>query len=286
MFQIFSCCFHFETLSKKYNTWGNNDITKAQYFDILIPRLLLYDLKRDEKNVDYAKMSLDPVWHPFFSFKNSTVFIHYAEPQESLQNYHIEYYKVHVNELFKLKVYGFYNPDPYSEYFIPIDFFHTLDNLKNKNEKAVLYLNLKRLDGRFIEHLFSSYSDSISGFNLSIEIDNIEQLKNAVSLLNIIDEKFILVSRSTVQGENLVCNSYDTKYYRGDICGNVLLLSYVNKKEVDGYSISLQQDTRKYFSGRRVRYFNPEFDFPPSDIHWAVTITEIVKQKYKKWTKQ
>ena len=191
-----------------------------------------------------------------------------------------------VDGTFNLKVYDFYNPEPYAEYFIPVDFFILLDSLKAKKEKAVLYLNLKRLEGRFIEHLFSSYSDLISGFNLSIEIDNIEQMQNAIKLLDKINEKFILVSRSTIQGENLVCNSYDTKYYRGDICGDVLLLSYVNKKEVDEYSISLQQDTRKYFSGKRVRYFKPEFELPESDIHWAVMATEIVKQKYKKWTKQ
>ena len=247
-----------------------------QVFDVLVPELLVYSAKRNGQELLFAKMSKAPHWHPFLNFETSDGVIFYTELHKNIANYDFEFSKVMMIE-FNLDIHHFSNNDSYYDKYS----FTEIEKLKEKDKKAIVYYAPKHISEKFVDILLNEYSDTVSGLNLFLDISEQSELFKTVEILKKISDKYVLVSRNSFFiGQHKLNNV--SEYYRGDISDGILILSYINKKQLDEYSISYQQDTNKIFRGKKVKYFKVIEKLPQSDIHWVVTITEKFRQILKK----
>lgn len=249
-------------------------------FELLLPKMLIYNAEKDKKPLNFAKFGSSPVWHPFYNFKISNEYIHYSEFQnEPLVEQNNDYYKFLINDFYGINIQNFKFSESKLKEQTQKSFFSSMQRIKETNKKAILQLDLKKYDEKFINKIFYEYTDTITGINLFWKFDNYNEMLNCLKLLDKINENYILVSR-TSQLESYNKLAIETKYYKGDIYDSTFVLSYVNKNQLDKYNISMQQNTDRIFNGEKIKFFRPFVAIPKSDIHWTVTITEIFKEKF------
>lgn len=249
-------------------------------FELLLPKMLIHNAEKDKKQLNFAKFGASPLWHPFYNFKISNEYVHYSEfYNKPLVEQNNDYYKFLINDFYGIGIQNFKISKSNSKEQIQKSFFNSIQKIKETNKKAILQLDLKKYDEKFINTIFDEYTDTITGINLFWEFDNYNEILNFLKLLDKINENYVLVSR-TSQLESYNKLAIETKYYKGNIYDATIILSYVNKKQLDKYNISMQQNTDKILSGEKIKFFRPFVSTPKSDIHWTVTITEIFKEKF------
>lgn len=297
----------------KYCLYADSKICSKASFELIIPRLLIYKIKRNNKILHFAKLTIDPIWIPFICFENSRAFIYYADFVDNIKKYNFNFYRDFVYGNFGLEIYSFSKnkntiisfPLPYDTHYAKKglnskDILEQLDLLKAEKKNVILHLSITNIDNDFLNSLIFKYAEIINGINIFIELKDQQQMLNAYKFFGRLQNDFVLVSRNSVFKEPKIMDinarfneekssmplQIKTKLYKGNLYNSTYILTYINKGLIDEYNISLEQNPEKIFIGEKVRYYRTLIKPPKSDIHWVVTFTEIVKQKLEKWKKR
>ena len=153
---------------------------------------------------------------------------------------------------------------------------HTLNdklselNLKGKN--VFVKMDVAEADVVAIPELVKN-SDSIIGINLALYISSPQAILERIPVLNNLNKDFVLIARNLpyrhTNGGYEIVNS---KYYSHIQDARYMYLSYVNKKFVQKYLMSMNQNTGKYIkSGKVINLQNPNI-IPVNNISYIVTI--------------
>ena len=147
-----------------YCSQNNTQECSTSLFELLLPKLLVHKVEHNNEELIYAKLSSDPVWHPFVSFENTNLFVKYSEPQKYIDNYNLDLYLTNVKNNFKLEVVNLKSDSNYCN-----ELFDVLNKAKANNKKVFLHLNLIQLENNFVDNIFPKYSDIIVGINIFYE---------------------------------------------------------------------------------------------------------------------
>ena len=247
-----------------------NDECYRQLFEALLPNLLVNNAKIKGKDIVLINPNPSPILYSIYALQKSSMFLNINDyDNHSIMLSCLRSETLNIKEIEK------------------IEFF--LENLKEKNQNIFLLINLENMHVERIKQILK-YSDNISGI---VFVFNIEQQNNLIigkQILDIISKNFILVSRTLDYGyRNGPFFVYKnpkkiyTKYFKGDIFGSVVYLSYINKSFVEQYSISLTQSSDKLYQGKRLRWQKTHMPMTYNDIHYFVTFSEYFKQKILKF---
>lgn len=285
LFLFFVCSIGVYLFKQKHNgkmiSYCSENDSKACYvqmFELLLPELVIYNIQKDNQELALVKFSRTPAWVPHIALQTVETFLilHnkplYIPIDIILQEWNTEIFEY---ELSPSKLQN----DSQDE------FWKQLNKLKSSNKKAFIQLDVLDLDNEFCEKVME-YSDIITGFLVFLHIENANNIIESQKILKTIEEKYVLTSRNSYYNDLSIPKLISTRYYKGLVYDSTLALSFVNKNSIDNYQISPQQNTDKIYRGEKVHGHRSIHKIPKGDIHWTVTVTETVKQKYKQWTKQ
>lgn len=285
----------FNTKRLSYCRENNDPDCYKQMFELILPKLLIYNTLADNQKITYAKIDNSMIWYPFYIFDNTSYFISLYDV--SIHNpVDNKLYEENVGAVFKHKIFKLgYNSDTEKEKQIN-KLTKLLKRIRNENEEIIIEIDIKGLDKKLISKLLE-YTDVIEGYIILLHINNTNNIIDAIQVLDKINNDYILIGRNTelstanswrLSNKNTYNIRYtiDSKYYEGYLCNSMLILSFAKKDLFDNYNISIIQDIDKIYKGENVLFYKAIYETPKSNIHFAVTITEFIKHQIKKWKKQ
>lgn len=278
----------------EYCSQTNTEDCYKRMFERLLPNLLINNIKKDGKELSLSKVDKSPTWVPFLAYSEADAFIRFFDFSLHYPIGH-NFYETKLREKYGFQTIeiaywtDFDKGDAYST------LFQILDDYKKKNKKLFLKIDVSTLNIDFAEKLIE-YKDVLTGLLFYVHMEKASDVIVIKNILDSLSESFILTSRNSDYGDGDALfinprNTYklkkdvSTKYYDGFLYDNTMILSLINKKLIDSSSIYLKQNTDVLYTGEKVKGHREIYKTPKSDIHWAVTVTEIVKQKYKRWIK-
>ena len=274
---------------------NNDSDCYKQMFELILPKLLIYDAIAYNQKLTFAKIDNSMIWYPFYIFDNTSYFISLYDVSihSPIDN---KLYEDNVGSVFKHKIFKLgYNSDSEKEEQIN-KLTKLLGKIRNENSKIILEIDIKGLDKELFSKLIE-YTDVIEGYIILLHMNSTNNIIDASQILDKINQDYILIGRNT---ELATANSWvllnknkynirytiDSKYYEGYLCNSMLILSFAKKDLFDNYHISIIQDTDKIYKGENVLFYRSIYETPKSNIHYTVTITEMIKQQIRKWKKQ
>ena len=275
----------------EYCSQNNSDDCYKRMFERLLPRLLIHNVKKDGKELSLSKVDKSPTWVPFLAYSEADAFIRFFDFSLHFPIGH-NFYETKLREK-----YGF--PTIEIAYWTDTDkgdaystLFQILEDYKKKNKKLFLKIDVSSLNEDFVKKLIE-YNDILTGILFYVHIEKTSDVVLIRNILDILDETFVLTSRNSDygDGDTLFINTRNiyklkkevsSKYYDGFLYNNTLILSLINKKLIDSTSLYLSQNTDVLYTGEKVKGHRAIYKTPKSDIHWAVTIMEIIKYLFKK----
>ena len=275
-----------------YCSQNNTKECYTKMFELLLPELLIYNVQKDKKELALLKYDKTPTWNTFLTYEQSDAFVvFYSIALHTPIN--ITDYQNRVSKYFQLKLYELHQIENKQLKENQQNLLNLLDELRQNKQKIVLKLDILNLNNDFFSKILE-YKDVINGFLIFLHLDNPRDIIEAKKFLKQINKNYVLTSRNSDYGNGDVLflnttNMYkeksniNTKYYNGYIYDSTLILSFINKELIDEYKISMQQNTDKVYTGEKVHGHRPLYKTPKSDINWVVTITEIIKDKLKKY---
>lgn len=300
---VFAEYFYRQNENKKMVQYCSQNDTKECYdrmFELMLPELLLYDAFIDNKPVELIKIDEEQSRiDSYYSLKNANAMLGYGV-------YFTTNYEENYSELFDKNSYTFdcgvhsYKPNHEKCYFysecIASDKFlifdhmftkqmqvssgsvHTLNdkllelNLKGKN--VFVKMDVAEADVVAIPELVKN-SDSIIGVNLALYLSSPSAIIERIPVIQELNKDFILIARNLpYRHTNADYEIINSKYYRYIQDARYMYLSYINKKFVQKYFVSLNQNTGKYsWKGNVINLSNPNI-VPVNDISLVVPITK------------
>lgn len=275
----------------EYCLQNNSDDCYKRMFERLLPRLLIYNVKKDGKELPLSKVDKTPTWVPFLAYSEADAFIRFFDFSLHFPIGHI-FYETKLREK-----YGF--PTIEIAYWTDADkgdaystLFQVLDDYKKKNKKLFLKIDVSTLSEDFAKKLIE-YNDILTGILLYVHLEKTSDVVLIKNILDILDETFVLTSRNSDygDGDTLFINTRNiyklkkeisSKYYDGFLYNNTLILSLINKNLIDSSALYINQNTDALYTGEKVKGHRAIYKTPKSDIHWVVTITGIFKQLLNK----
>ena len=246
-------------------------------FEYMLPLLLIHTPIKDKKFLYYAKMDdNDPLWQPFLSYETSNYYIDYVEIKPLANIEKFDFYSFYAEDKFKLKTFKFFVPSIEQKEEFRKELFLTLEQLRKERKKTVLNLQVCSLEEDFIYSILE-YSDVLNGINIFTKFEHSKSLINARKIFSKLKKNFILVSRNSKKKE-FSRFEIQSKYYTGEILNAIFSFSYINKDIIDNSYISLEQDTKKFFSGEKILWHKVIKEHPETNISYIMTCIEIIKQ--------
>lgn len=294
--------FHRQNENKAMIEYCSQNDTEECYirmFELLLPKMLIHNAWIDGVEIDLVKLD-------HTSRVDSANALHKAENLIGYGVFQEVMYEVEYSRLFNRYSYAFDcgitdfdtgdNLCKFSSECIASDNFlianqlssgkvHTLEQKLKEldlwDKKVFVKMDVAEADTIALPEIIKN-SDKITGFNIGLHVRTPKALIEKMSLLDEINEKFVLVARNTLFLSNSKCGRIIySKYYKGMINDGVFYLSFVNKDMLDKYEISNIQDTDKYYKKKKVsRLFYTE-QIPLSDVSYVVTLTEKIKAFFK-----
>lgn len=279
----------------EYCSQNNTEECYTRMFELMLPKMLIFNAQKYEKELSLAKYDKTPVWYSSLIYELSDAFVSFYSQVLHTPKKIVEY-QSKLEETSSIKVYDFRQLEGAQLEETRQELLEQLDKFKTDNKKIVLKLDILNFDSKFFEKILS-YSDIINGFLIFFHIENTSDIVEAQKTLEKINTNYVLIARNSDYGnaDSGFLNHYifykskkiiPTCYHKGYVYDSTMILSFVNKNLIDNYNVSLRQNTDKFYTGEKVNGHRPMYKTPKSDIHWVVTLTEIVKQKFKQWTKQ
>lgn len=279
----------------EYCAQSNTKECYTRMFELMLPKILICNAQKDGKELSLATYDKTPVWYSSLIYELSGAFVSfYSQVLHTPIN--IVEYQSKLAETSNLQIYEFRQLENELLEETRQELFEQFDKFRTDKKKIVLKLDILNFDSKFFEKILS-YSDIINGFLVFFHLENTRDIVESQKILEKVNNGYVLVARNSDYGDAdakfLNLHGFykskkiiPTSYYRGYVYDSTMILSFVNKNLIDDYQISLQQNTDKFYTGEKVNGHRPMYKTPKSDIHWVVTVTEIVKQKFKQWTKQ
>lgn len=275
-------------------------------FELLLPDLLLYDVKIDSKELELIRLDFSSRLTPLQTIKNSDILLGYGIDDD------IEYESTY-SMLFDKPAYCYdcgirsINTTSPKTYFysecIGTDKYilsslgqvsskkiHTYkqkyDELNLKDKKVFIKMDIAGAEVEVLPEILE-YSDNITGMLIVMHFNSGKDLIDRFKIIKALNKDFILVSRNFLWVIGKSQKQLKTKYADMTMTDGVLSLTYINKNNVDDYKISWQQDALKYYANTKIHYIAnyQKETYLKNNINITVTITEKLKQLAKKYGK-
>lgn len=292
-------CKYFYTAKTNYhqiNTCLNN---KKDYynrmFELLLPKMLIHKVKIESKTNELLRLDWSEKLASDYAIKNSDALISYGVGyNNTFENTYIENFKKPVyafdcgisvppsaNEGF-----NFYSECIATDAFItkypnqiPSGKIHTykemLNSLNLADKKVFIQMDISGAENAAIPQILDA-SDNITGIIITFYLHDSQKIIETIPILDKLNEKFILVSRFASPG--ITCPvEIKSKYYNGNPCNYLFVLSYINKNLIDKDEISWTQKTTKLYKFKPIGS-TKYYIIADNNISLIVTFTEKSKE--------
>ena len=271
----------------------------TRMFEMLLPKILIHNVWIDGVEIDLVKLDKT-------SRVDSANALHIASNLIGYGVYRDTHYEEEYSRLFNAYSYAFdcgvknFVPEDklckFSSECVGSDDFlimdqvssgkiHTLENKLKElgllDKKVFIKMDVAEADVVVLPEIIKN-ADKITGINVALHIRSPKAILDRLSLLDSLNEKFVLVARNTpFFDENDVSEIINSKYYKGTLNDRVLYLSYVNKDIIDKSELLFLQNTDKYYKKKNVARLFYTTQIPLSDISLYVTVNEKLKNFFK-----
>lgn len=286
--------------NRAYCYQNNTDKCYTSTFELLLPKILINEVYIKGLEHDLIKLEMASRIDSAYALWRSDALIGYGV-------YTNAHYEEEYSKLFNRYSYAYDCGIPYFNTKTPLckfgseciasDDFLIFDQVSSKkvhslsekikelnleNKKVFIKMDIAEADIVGIPEILKN-SKNITGFSLALHIKKPKDIIDRLPLLDEINKDFVLVARNSIYFDsNIGFFRPKTKYYKGIICDKIFYLSYINKNIIDSYKISMQQNTDKYYKKKSVIRLMSAKQIPYNDISYVVTITEKVKEYFKK----
>ena len=296
---VFASYFHRQNENQKMLEYCAQNNTKECYtrmFELLLPKMLINNVWVDNIEIDLVKLDHTSRIDAANALNKADNLIGYGVYKDT--DFEVEYSRLFNNYSYAFdcglqtfntgdKLCKFYSECIASDAFLILNQqssgkIHTLEQKLKEldlwDKKVFIKMDVAEADVIALPEIIKN-ADKITGFNIGLHIRTPKSIIEKITLLNQINEKFVLVSRNSIfVDDNLDSEIIYSKYYNGIIKDGVMYLSYINKDLVNKYKVSMIQNTDKYYKKQNVARLFYTTQVPLSDISFVVTITEKLKQ--------
>lgn len=279
----------------EYCSQNDTDDCYARMFELLLPKLLLYNAKVDNKKLEFINLDYTSRVDSIEIMKKSDLLIGYGVFSD------MDYEEAY-SSFFKKRSYAydcgtnFYNPKEPLSYFsseclvtdnfllngqITSNNIHTLKQkikeLSLENKLIYIKMDIAEADAIGISEILKN-KKNIVGFNIALHIRDQKDIIERIQLLEQINRKYLLVARNSPFFDLNTRNyKVKTKYYNGWIHDKIIYLSYINKDFIDEYSLSFIQNTNLYYKRNGIYKYDEILYVPYGNIKWVVYFFENIK---------
>jgi len=277
------------------SVFNNSDSCFCKMYNLLLPELLVYKVKSDNKDLEFVRFSWDSYIIPTIVMEKADFFISYGTAYNILfednlsafYNKRLFAYDCGVDSLDDLlennKNIIFGSECIGTDKFILTNLgqvssqkIHTLGQklkeLKAEDKKIFMKMDIAGAEIEVIPDIVK-YADNLTGISLVIRLDSTDRVAQFKDLIKLFDKDFILVARNGIRGESY--QGCKCRYMKGEI-SNSIALSYINKNLVDKKYLPIRQDYHKNDSFKTIYGLFPSL--PPYTIDWEVVVTEKLKE--------
>ncbi|MCR5260882.1 MAG: hypothetical protein K6C94_03500 [Candidatus Gastranaerophilales bacterium] len=272
----------------------NPDSCFCRMYNLLLPELLVYKVKADNKDLEFTRFSWDSYIIPTIAMEKADFFISYGTAYNVL-------FEDNLSAFYKKKLFAYdcgvdsiedlIQNNPYITFgseCIGTDKFiltnlgqvssqkiHSLGQkikeLKAENKKIFIKMDIAGAEIEVIPDIVR-YADNLTGISIVIRLDSTDRIVQFKDLIKSFDKDFVLVARNGIRGESY--QGCKCKYVKGEI-SNSIALSYINKNLIDKKYLPIRQD---YHENGNFKTFCGVFpSLPPYNIDWEVVTTEKLK---------
>ena len=275
------------------STEGQNCFNKM--FELILPKMLIHKVTINSKTPELLRLDWSARLVSDYAINNSDVLISYGV------GYDITFENNYAKFLHK-PVYSFdcgISVPPtleagchfYSECIETNDFVvefpnqiisnkvhkytEMLDKLKLTDKKVFVKMDIAGAEKAALPQIIDN-SDNITGMAIAFYLYDAKSVMEAMPILDKLNEKFVLISRNSLQFVSCPVD-ISSKYYKGGPCNYLFVLSYVNKNIIDKEEISWIQETIKLYKYKSIdesKYY-PIID---NNISLIVVLIEKLKQ--------
>lgn len=297
---VFVAYFHRQNENKSmisYCSKNNTDDCYTRMFEILLPKMLVNKVWIDGAEINLISIDWSSRVDSVYALKKSDALMGYGVQDEvCFENSYSNMFNK-TSYTFDCGLATFDTGDDrvkfYSECIASDKFLienqlstgnvHTLEQkLKQLNlwdKKVFVKMDVAEADVVALPEIINN-ADKITGFNIALHIRNSNAITERLPILDLINEKFVLVSRNSLYvDDNFRDKLINSKYYKGTITDGIMYLSYINKDLVDKYEVSNIQNSDKL--NKNVKKLLYKEQRAVSDVSYVVTFTEKIKSFLK-----
>lgn len=150
-----------------------------------------------------------------------------------------------------------------------------LEKLKLTDKKVFIKMDIAGAEKAALPQIIDN-SDNITGLTIAFYFNNVESIIESLPILDKLNEKFILLSRNSLQFTTCPVD-IQSKYYKGGPCNYLFVFSYVNKNIVDKEEISWIQKTTNLYKYKSIDE-NKYYPIIDNNISLVVVLVEKLKQ--------
>lgn len=292
-------CKYFYTAKTNYhqiNACLNNE--KDYYnkmFELLLPRMLIHKVKIESKTHELLRLDWSEKLASDYAIKKSDALISYGVGYNTtFENTYIENFQKPVYAFdcgisvlpISKDGFNFYSECIATDAFIteypnqiPSGKIHTykemLNSLNLADKKVFIQMDISGAENAAIPQILDN-TDNITGMIITFYLHDSQKIIETIPILDKLNEKFILVSRFA--SPSITCPvEIKSKYYNGNPCNYLFVLSYINKNLIDKNEISWNQKTTKIYKYKPIDN-TKYYIIADNNISLIVTFTEKLKE--------
>lgn len=264
----------------------------CKMYSRLLPRLLVYKVKYDNKDLEFIKPSHNEYVIPTIALEKSDAFISYGIGDDADFEYVI-------SQLYKKNLYAFdcgiENINKKNEYIffesecIGLDKYvltekgqissektHTfkekLEELNLQDKKLFLKMDIAGAEFDVLPDVIK-YNKNIVGMSFVIRFYDSNKLIETEKLLKEIDKNFILVARNELPGKK-----YCSCYFKKDHISPRISLTYINKEYINKKYIPFKQSYNEKTDYKQLYY--PGYCLYKFEMDWRLILSEKIKSLF------
>lgn len=150
-----------------------------------------------------------------------------------------------------------------------------LDKLNLADKKVFIQMNISGAETAAIPQIIDN-ADNVTGIVITFYLSDTQKIIENIPILDKLNEKFILISRFAFPYINCPAE-IKSKYYKGNPCNYLFVLSYINKNIVDKDEISWNQETTKLYKFKPIGN-TKYYIITNNNISIIVTFAEKLKE--------
>ncbi|MBQ2644014.1 hypothetical protein IJG14_00395 [bacterium] len=290
LYPLMHYCTQNNANCKNLNPFQNPNSCFCALFNLLTPRLLVYKVKYNHKNLEFIRPSSANTYIvPTIALEEADVFFGYGI-------YNDIKFETITSKLYNKRTYAYDCGIDDIEIDSPLVTFksecigtdkfilngqnssgkiHTfgqkIKQLNLEHKKYFIKMDIAGAESEIIEDLLK-YSNHITGISIVIRLEDNKKFEKLLNLLPLLEKDFVLVYRNLLSHE---CTTNNKCKYLHENLAKPIALTYINKNLVDEKYLPFKQDfsdEKMYSSPLQAKTYIPKYT-----INWRIVLYEKIK---------